>query len=85
MRTMPPSPYASRPWLRHYDYWVPHDMVWPERPLTEILDSVAIDLPDQPATSFLGATLTFSEIKSRADRLSTALARLGVETRRSSS
>ncbi len=66
------------PWLRHYDYWVPPHLTYPQRPLTEILDSIAVDLPDAPATVFLGATLTFGELKARADRFSTSLHRLGI-------
>lgn len=72
------SPYAARPWLKHYDYWVPPDMPWPARPLSEILDTTAIEVPDRPATVFLGATLTFGELKDRSDRLATALTRLGM-------
>ena len=36
---------------------------YPERPLHDILDTSAVDFPDSPATAFLGATLTFAEIK----------------------
>jgi long-chain acyl-CoA synthetase len=72
------SPYADRPWLKHYDYWVRPHMTYPERPLYEILASTAVDLPNAPATAFLGATLTFQEIKRRADLLGTALARFGI-------
>jgi len=70
--------YASRPWLRHYDYWVPSHMTYPRRPLHEILDAAAIDVPDRPATAFFGATLTFAEIKEQADRFAVALAGLGL-------
>ena len=69
----------DRPWLNHYDYWVPRHMTYPQRPLCDILDTVAIDLPERPATVFLGAVLTFRELKQRSDRLATALARLGIE------
>ena len=33
------SPYAARPWLRHYDYWVRPHLTYPGRPLYEILDT----------------------------------------------
>jgi long-chain acyl-CoA synthetase len=69
---------TQRPWLRHYDYWVPPHLVYPERPLTEILDTAAIEVPDRPATSFCGATLTFQDLKDRSDRLATALGRDGM-------
>jgi long-chain acyl-CoA synthetase len=72
------SPYAARPWLRHYDYWVPPRMTYPERPLHEILDTTAIDVPNRPATAFFGATLTFQDIKNRSDRLATAFAAMGL-------
>jgi long-chain acyl-CoA synthetase len=70
--------YSHRPWLRHYDYWVPPHLVYPERPLHEILDTTVIDVPDAPATSFFGATLTFQDLKDRSDRFATALGRFGV-------
>src|SRR3954468_10834560 len=66
------------PWLRHYDYWVPQHLTYPERPLHEILDSAVVDVPDRPATSFLGAALTCAEIKERSDRLASALADLTI-------
>jgi long-chain acyl-CoA synthetase len=68
----------ERPWLRHYDYWVPPHLTYPERPLHEILDTAAVEVPDHPATSFLGATLTFAQIKALSDRLATSLGRLGL-------
>jgi len=69
---------SDRPWLRHYDYWVPHHLTYPERPLHEILDSAVVDVPDRPATSFLGATLTFADIKERSDRLAVALEQFAI-------
>ena len=72
------SPYARRPWLKHYDYWIRPHMTYPTRPLHEILSTTAAEMPDAPATAFMGATLTFGEIKRRADRFSTAMQRLGV-------
>src|SRR5258706_10015005 len=70
--------YAARPWLRHYDYWVPPHMNYPRRPLHEILRMTAVEVPDRPATAFLGAQLTFGQIKEQADKLATALSRLGI-------
>ena len=74
----PSSPYASRPWLEHYDYWVRPHLTYPRRALTEILDTAAVDLPDRPATAFLGAELTFQQIKDRSDPFAAALAGLGI-------
>jgi long-chain acyl-CoA synthetase len=72
------SPYASRPWLKHYDYWVRPHMTYPTRPLYEILSTTAVELPDGHATQFLGAALTYRDLKMRTDRLASALRRLGV-------
>jgi long-chain acyl-CoA synthetase len=72
------SAYAARPWLNHYDYWVRPHMNYPRRPLHEILRITAVEVPDRPATAFLGAHLTFGQIKEQADKFATALARLGI-------
>lgn len=68
----------SRPWLDHYDYWVPKHTNYPRRPLYEILRRAAAEGRDLPATSFLGADMTFGQLKDQADRLATSLARLGI-------
>jgi long-chain acyl-CoA synthetase len=68
----------SRPWYAHYDYWVRPHLNYPRRPLTDILRIAAADVPDKPATAFLGAQLTYAEVKDRSDRFATALARMGV-------
>src|SRR5215207_6422212 len=72
------SPYAARPWLEHYDYWVRPRMNYPRRPLHEILRLAAAEVPDRPATAFLGAHLTFAEVKGQSDKLAAALRALGV-------
>jgi long-chain acyl-CoA synthetase len=68
-----------RPWYQHFDYWVRPNLNYPRRPLIDILRVAASDVPDKPATTFLGATLTFAEIKERADKFATALARMGIK------
>ena len=67
------SPYAARPWLQHYDYWVRPHMNYPRRPLYEILRTTAAQVPDRPATAFLGAHLTFAEIKKQTDAFAQAI------------
>jgi len=74
----PESPYAARPWLRHYDYWVRPHMTYPGRPLGDILAVTAVHRPDRPATHFLGAELTFLDLKRRSDALATSLAGMGI-------
>jgi long-chain acyl-CoA synthetase len=75
------SPYAQRPWLKHYDYWVRPRMTYPTRPLYEILATTAVEMPDGHATQFLGAALTYGEVKDRTDRFAKALRRLGIRER----
>ena len=70
--------YAKRPWEAHFDYWVRPHLNYPRRPLTDILRIAAADVPDAPATAFLGAKLTYAEVKDRADRFATVLARFGI-------
>jgi long-chain acyl-CoA synthetase len=72
------SPYAARPWIQHYDYWVRPHLNYPRRPLTDILRIAAADVPDATATVFFGAKSTYREIKQRADRFATVLARMGI-------
>ena len=69
---------TNKPWHQHFDYWVRPHLNYPRRPLTDILRIAAADVPDAPATAFLGAKLTYAEIKARSDKFATALARMGV-------
>jgi long-chain acyl-CoA synthetase len=73
-----PSPYATRPWEQHYDYWVRPHMTYPGRPLGDILSITAVQRPDKVATHFLGAELTFLDLKRRSDALATSLAEMGI-------
>src|SRR5256712_14220799 len=72
------SIYAARPWLQHYDYWVRSNLSYPGRPLADILSITAVERPDRVATQFLGAQLTFLDLKRRSDALSASLAELGI-------
>ena len=73
-----PSPYAARPWEQHYDYWVRPHMTYPGRPLGDILSIAAVQRPDRIATHFLGAELTFLDLKRRSDALAASLAAMGI-------
>ena len=74
----PESPYATRPWEQHYDYWVRPHMIYPGRPLGDILAITTVHRPDRRATHFLGAELTFRDLKQRSDALAASLAALGI-------
>ena len=72
------SAYSRKPWLKHYDFWVPEQMNFPRQPIHQILNLAALQFTDRPATAFREAQLTFGEIKAQVDQLATALARLGI-------
>ncbi|MCI0336904.1 MAG: long-chain fatty acid--CoA ligase [Acidobacteria bacterium] len=72
------SSYAKKPWLKHYDLWVPAEINPPRQPLYQILQIASTSYREKPATAFMGAHLTFGEIKSQVDRLATSLFKLGI-------
>src|SRR5437764_5170561 len=72
------SAYSRKPWLKHYDFWVPEQMNFPRQPIHQILNLAALQFTDRPATAFREAQLTFGEIKAQVDQLATALARMGI-------
>jgi long-chain acyl-CoA synthetase len=72
------SAYSQKPWLKHYDFWVPGEMNLPRQPVYQILNLAALQFADRPATAFLNAQLTFAEVKTQVDKLATALSRLGI-------
>ncbi|HET8674697.1 MAG TPA: long-chain fatty acid--CoA ligase [Blastocatellia bacterium] len=72
------SAYASKPWLKHYDFWVPASTTYPRQPVFRALDIGAGNYPDRPYTIFFGAEMTFRETRDRALRLANALAQMGI-------
>jgi long-chain acyl-CoA synthetase len=72
------SPYAKRPWVKHYDFWVPATTTYPRQPVYRALDIGAANYPDRAATIFFGAEMTFRELKDGALRLANALAGFGI-------
>lgn len=72
------SAYAEKPWLEHYDYWVPEQTNFARQSIYQILNLAAAQFKDRPATVFFDAQLSFGELKEHADKLATALTRLGI-------
>ncbi len=72
------SSYSEKPWLKNYDFWVNAETTYPKQPLYRILQLATGLYGDRPATAFLGAQLTFRELKDQVDRFATALSRLGI-------
>ena len=70
--------YADRPWLSSYAEGVPTDPEFPQVPLTQLLDDAAAAYPEQVALAFLGAAVTYRQLRADVDRFAAALAGLGV-------
>ena len=73
------SVYESKPWLRYYDYWAPAQANFPHQPLYHILQLATGLFGDRPATAFLGAQLSYRELRSQVDRLAKALHEMGIQ------
>src|SRR5215208_335394 len=72
------SPYAVKPWLKNYDFWVPENINYSEQSVYQILGLASSMHADKKATAFLGAELTYGDIKRQADKLAVALDQLGI-------
>ncbi|MFQ5874329.1 MAG: AMP-binding protein, partial [Dehalococcoidia bacterium] len=66
-------------WLKHYEPEVPPTIEYPEKPLHWALEEAARKYPDNTATIFLGAKLTYRELDELASRFAAALSDLGVK------
>jgi len=67
-----------RIWHKQYDSVVAPSLVYEPLVLPERLERSASAYPDMTAIAFLGARLTYGQLKDQVDRLATALAALGV-------
>lgn len=69
----------DRIWHRSYPEDVPTTLEpYPEHSLYEFLERSAAGFPDRPATAFLGAHLTYSQLHHQVRALAAALAARGV-------
>jgi len=65
-------------WFKHYEPEVPPTIEYPAKPLHWALEEAARKYPDNTATIFLGAKLTYRQLEGLANRFAAALADLGV-------
>lgn len=70
---------AECPWFAHYDKGVPHFVDVPRAPLQSLLDQAARQHGNSPAVVFQNLTLTYSELKDRAETLAASLRHRGVK------
>jgi long-chain acyl-CoA synthetase len=69
----------SRPWLKHYDGFVPHHLDYPRIALDSILDSTAATHPDRPCLRFFGRRMTYRQVLDGALRFAAAVQKRGVK------
>jgi long-chain acyl-CoA synthetase len=63
------SAYSLKPWLKHYDFWVPAEINVPNQPLYQILQIASVCYKERPALAFMGAQINFGEYKSQVERI----------------
>ncbi|KKM08777.1 hypothetical protein SY88_21945 [Clostridiales bacterium PH28_bin88] len=69
----------SKPWQNHYEKSVPAEVVIPDIPMHRALEETGRKMPSQTATIFMGARMTYKQIKDLADTFAAALASLGIK------
>ncbi len=70
---------GSKVWLTHYDKGVPVSIDYPKIPLHQLLEDSARKFPDQACTIFKGARISYKKMDEITDKISAALAALGVK------
>ncbi len=68
----------ERPWLKHYDFFVPESIRYPRVPLYKLLELTCVRYDEHTATIFFGQKLTYGELRDKVRRLASALRSLGV-------
>jgi long-chain acyl-CoA synthetase len=72
------SIFESRPWLKHYPDWVPHDFeITPDTALSDFLRSAARK-PGAPAVFYFDHTLSLGEIDRMSGSLAAAMTDFGI-------
>ena len=65
-------------WTVHYQGGVPAEISLPREPLTALIETAVKEAPNQVATDFFGATLTYRELGEKISRAAEGLRRVGV-------
>jgi long-chain acyl-CoA synthetase len=73
------NPYASKPWLKHYDKGVPEHIEYPEMNVFKLLDNTSKEFGSRTAIWFMKNKISYKKAKNITDRLATALKDLGVK------
>ena len=68
----------TKPWLKYYDAEVPDELVIPPLTIPDLLRNSAKNYPNQVATIFLKARMTYAQLKEHVDKFAAGLYELGV-------
>ena len=75
----PLQEYLGKPWLQFYQPGVPATVEFEAKPVFQLFDEAAAKWPSRDALVFYGRGITYGELRDSIDRLSCALADLGVK------
>lgn len=75
----PLQEYLGKPWLQFYQPGVPATVEFEPKPVFQLFDEAAAKWPSRDALVFYGRGITYGELRDSIDRLSCALADLGVK------
>ncbi|WP_044640819.1 long-chain-fatty-acid--CoA ligase [Risungbinella massiliensis] len=68
-------------WLKHYPQEIPHQIDYPDVPLTQFLVDAVRDFPEREAIHFLGKKITYAKLMEDVSRFANVLISLGVKRR----
>lgn len=66
-------------WLKQYPQEIPHQIKYPDIPLTQFLVDAVRDFPERDAIHFLGKKITYSKLMEDVSRFANVLISLGVQ------
>ncbi|MCL0048601.1 AMP-binding protein [Dehalococcoidia bacterium] len=73
------SVYEERPWLKYYPAGVPAEVDIPDKSVSQAFDEATEKWKDKTAVIFYGRKISYRELREKVDRLTTALADLGIK------
>lgn len=73
------SVYETRFWLKNFEWKTPHSINYPKMPAYGVLRNASVYKPDQAATWFYGAEITYNDLYLKVTRLANVLVENGVQ------
>jgi long-chain acyl-CoA synthetase len=72
------NPISTPIWFQKYEPGVPRELIYPNAPLSQLLEGAAKRHPKRTAIEFLGFTMTYAELLAQASKFAAALQAQGV-------